>query len=95
MPLSKKMIKFKKNKRKVRSNKGKKRGSYKNRKKTSNICLIMDLDGNYHEIDSYPGDDFIYTHLMENRHIPIEYFKENEPQIFQNTYNNYLNFCRI
>lgn len=94
MLLSKKRIMLKK-KRKVRSNKGKKRGPYK--KKTGskiNRCLIMDLDGNYHEINEYPGDDFIHTHLMIDRHIPIEYFRENEPEVFQKTYNNYINFCK-
>ena len=85
--------------RKTRSNKGIKRGPYGPRilnrlAINNNQCKILDVIGREQILTGeYPGDEWVHDNLMEDRHIPLSFFKTYHPNIFRETYNNYNSVC--
>jgi len=87
------------NGRKVRSNKGKKRGSYKNKKlkpnkNTNNSCYIIDVNNKKQILPKeYPGDEWVHQNLLKHRDLDLKYYQHYQPELLTNSYNKYHKVC--
>ena len=91
------------NGRKVRSNKGKKRGQYKKKslqlnkklnKKVNKECYIIDVNNKKQILPhNYPGDEWIHQNLLKNRDLDLKYYQQYHPETLSDSYTKYHDMC--
>lgn len=88
------------NGRKVRSNKGKKRGPYKKKQSKSitkhnkEDCYIIDVNNKKQILPrEYPGDEWVHQNLLKHRDIDLKYYQQYHPEILTNSFNRYHQMC--